>query len=133
MAEVFYFHHLYYDLVFKVCLDFYAGDRQAVAEAVRKKYHYEIRDNCLGESVVMEDLKEKTETQVIWIADVSNFYTLSHELIHMVKNVFEKNKIPFAPDNDETIAYYHTYWFRRIWHDMGIYNDKKYKPVLKKP
>ena len=75
----------------------------------------------------MVDQKDFTEKQIIWIGDLSNFYTLSHELIHFVKDVFVRDKIPFVVENDETIAYYHTFWFRKIWHDIGEFNKKNEK------
>lgn len=127
-AQKFVYHHIYYDLVFHVCLDFYAGDREEIKKMIFKKYFYKTRDNCNGESVEMVNTKANTTTNVIWIGDLSNFYTLSHELVHLTKSVFEARKIPFTCRNDETIAYYHTYWFRKLWHDIGEY-DKKFKKL----
>jgi hypothetical protein len=58
---------------------------------------------------------------LIVVYNVDDFYTLSHELIHLVRNVFAQRKLNFDSDNDEAIAYYHEYWLRRFWRLM----DKK--------
>lgn len=55
----------------------------------------------------------------IYLRDRRNFYTLSHEIIHMVKAIFRDRGIPFCAENDETLAYYHTYWLRKMWRAIG--------------
>lgn len=55
---------------------------------------------------------------VILLEDNKDYYTLAHECLHLVKRVFEDRGIPFNSKNDEMIAYYQTYWIKRIWRSM---------------
>lgn len=45
----------------------------------------------------------------------NDFYTLAHECIHLVRHILTDRGIPFTPENDEIIAYYHGYWLKRLW------------------
>lgn len=44
-----------------------------------------------------------------------DFYGLMHECLHLATNVMVDRGIPFDKDNDEVIAYYQLYWFKRLW------------------
>lgn len=49
------------------------------------------------------------------LEDSKDFYTLMHECLHLTNRVFTDRGIPFNAENDEVIAYYQSYWFKRIW------------------
>lgn len=121
------FHKSYSEKIFKVELDVYVGDREEVSKMIFDKYQYKIREDCLGEHVEMVNEKQHELRNIVWVSDYSNFYTLSHELIHLVKCIFGRDSIPFNGENEEAIAYYHTYWFKRIWHDLNLFKNKNKK------
>jgi hypothetical protein len=56
---------------------------------------------------------------VIWIEDKKDFYTLFHENVHLVKRLFTDRKVPFNGNNDEMVAYYLTFWFKKLWRLMN--------------
>lgn len=68
------------------------------------------------------DKVEKKGTFRYYLINLENkkdFYSLMHECIHLVKAVFTDRGIPFTSENDESIAYYHSYWFKRIWRKIN--------------
>jgi len=52
---------------------------------------------------------------LIHIEDPKDFYTLLHETVHLVKTIFTDRGIPFTVENDEMIAYYQSFWFKKLW------------------
>jgi len=66
---------------------------------------------------------------VIFINEPDDFYTLSHEIVHLCRTVFIDRGIPTdLKDNDETFAYLHTHLLKILWRKMG----KLQKPLPKK-
>ncbi len=59
--------------------------------------------------------KYGVERTYILRIEENDFYTLAHECIHLARHILDDRGIPFRPDNDETIAYYHGYWLKRLW------------------
>lgn len=55
---------------------------------------------------------------VMKLSNKNDFYGLVHESLHLVKSIFRDRQIPFTPENDETIAYYQSWWVRKLWHEM---------------
>lgn len=56
---------------------------------------------------------------VIHLDDKKDFYALLHECVHLTKRVFQDRGVPFNAENDEAIAYYMTYWFKRLWRRLN--------------
>lgn len=56
---------------------------------------------------------------LVHVEDKGDFYTLSHEVVHLVRWIFTDRGILFDNTNDETIAYYHTYWLKKLWRAMS--------------
>jgi len=56
---------------------------------------------------------------IIFIENKKNFYTLLHETAHLVKHIFLDRGIPFDGTNDEAIAFYQTFWFKKLWRSMN--------------
>lgn len=71
----------------------------------------------LGGSTYKETITKGKEKYVEYFINVEkkNFYTLQHECVHLVKHIFVDRGIPFTAENDEVIAYYLEYWFKRLW------------------
>ena len=63
----------------------------------------------------------------LWIEKKDGFYTLCHEIVHLVNQVLERVGIPFSKENDELVAHYHEYWMRLLWHEMGKGQKRKKK------
>ena len=61
---------------------------------------------------------------IVWIESPDKFYDLMHEVIHLVRVIFVDRKIPVNEFNDEIFAYYHGYFFKKMWKICGKYLDK---------
>ena len=65
---------------------------------------------------------------VLWLMDSNDFYILMHETLHLVVAIFEAKGINVNLSNEEeVIAYYQSYWFRKLWRWFGNLN-----PITKK-
>lgn len=53
------------------------------------------------------------------LEDNKDFYTLMHECLHLVCRIFTDRGIPFVSENQEAMAYYQCYWFKRIWRKIN--------------
>lgn len=60
-----------------------------------------------------------TRSYRVRLESKSDFYSLLHECIHLTRHIFEDRGIPFNGKNDEAIAYYTTYLFKRIWRKVN--------------
>lgn len=60
---------------------------------------------------------------VIYLEDKRNFYTLLHESTHLVNHILRDRNAYYDWHNDETFAYYQTYWFKRIWRIINKDNN----------
>lgn len=103
-----------YDKVFNATVNISIGDEDT-------------KDTSLSACVFTVERKIKCKTFVeylIHLDDRNAFYDLIHETVHLVKRIFIDRNIPFNETNDETIAYYQTYWFKRIWRLINT-RDKK--------
>lgn len=56
---------------------------------------------------------------LVWVRRKDDFYCLLHETLHLAKEVFGDRGIPFDNKNDEMIAYYQEYWFKKFWRLMN--------------
>lgn len=61
---------------------------------------------------------------VMILENRKDFYTLMHECLHLVKGIFVDRGIPFSAENDEAVAYYQEYWFKRIWREISKKSNK---------
>lgn len=50
----------------------------------------------------------------IWVCSSKNIVSISHELIHLTTRIMKDIGLPINYKNDEFIAYYHSYWLRKI-------------------
>lgn len=67
----------------------------------------------------------------VWIEDRSSIPVLTHECLHLVKNIFVKRHIPFDAANHELIAYHLEYWVETFIEAILKHerNTKKSKPI----
>ena len=81
-----------------------------------------IKDNPLGAFVEAQDHLVKGVTirrYRIHVCDPKDFYSLLHEMIHLVKGIMEDRGIPFREENDEIIAYLTEHWFKILWRELN--------------
>jgi hypothetical protein len=65
---------------------------------------------------------------VLWLMHPDDFYVLMHETLHLVVGAFEAKGINVNLANEEeVIAYYQAYWFRKLWRWFGNLSAKKGK------
>lgn len=62
---------------------------------------------------------------VVWIRHNDDIATLVHECIHLAFRILEDRGIKVNIENDEVLAYYHSYLFKTLWNEMVIYSEKK--------
>jgi hypothetical protein len=65
--------------------------------------------------ITREVKPDKTVWYTVRLNKKENFYGLMHECIHLVRHIFDDRQIPFDSKNDEAVAYYMMYWFKRLW------------------
>lgn len=63
--------------------------------------------------------ENKHPIYVIWIESKKDFHTLSHEVTHIVFKVLSDRGVTVGVENQESFAYYHDFWLRKLWIVMG--------------
>jgi hypothetical protein len=58
--------------------------------------------------------KDQRKIYIIWVKKARDVSILAHELIHLVFEVFKERGISKSHRNQESFAYYHTYWMDKI-------------------
>lgn len=108
-----------YEPVFTADVTFiYGGSVDDLTNWYKKKKIVSDQDPKLLGYVELVDYTKKDKTierSYIIRIEENDFYTLSHECIHLVRHILDDRGIPFRPENDEVVAYYHTYWLKRLW------------------
>jgi hypothetical protein len=88
-----------------------------------------VRGELSGSTETQEKItkKGKEVRYLITLQSNKDYYCLAHECLHLVKRIFTDRGIPFNEQNDEMIAYYQSYWIKRIWRSMPkkVRNEKK--------
>ncbi len=98
-------------------VDCYAicGTREEAQEFLnKKKVDYTLGGNgcCLA--------LPNNEGFVLWLEHSDDFYVLMHETLHLVVGAFEAKGINVNLANEEeVVAYYQAYWFRKLWRWFG--------------
>lgn len=80
--------------------------------------HNDMLDTKFRGNICLSDITEDNKTTreyIMNLEDRNAFYTLLHESLHLVKNIFQDRGMIFNAANDESIAYYQEYWFKKIW------------------
>ncbi len=62
---------------------------------------------------------EKEISYIVWIENKNGFYTLIHEIVHLITRIFTDRSIPISKGNDEIFAYYQNWWFKKLWRIMN--------------
>lgn len=75
--------------------------------------------DSIAESTVIKNKDEVEIAYSVWIKNKTDCYSMVHETIHLVKNIFDKKGILFNSENHELIAYYQGYWVRKFWDKMS--------------
>lgn len=57
---------------------------------------------------------------LVWIKSSIDYNGMVHEIMHLVRKIFDCMGVPFNSDNDEIMAYYQGYWIRTFWHKIKI-------------
>lgn len=119
-----------YRASFNVCI----GDLDTFIDHMKTNYGIILSDNIHSSDgfqfSIEHQLKSlKTRVYFIYMRNKSDFFTLAHELIHLVAEIFIDRKVNIDLEKDqEAFAYYHTYLFETIWKSL---NSKK-KSLTKK-
>lgn len=52
---------------------------------------------------------------LVWVQDKKDFYTLLHEVSHLVQAIFDVKGIEISWNNGEPFSYYQEFWFKTLW------------------
>jgi len=102
--------------LFGVEVILHLGDKKQIKE---HSLDLEINKSHLAECILYSDEDDNPIDLTIWVKDKTDFYSMVHETLHLVKQIFGMKNIPFNSDNDELIAYYQGYWVRKFWNKMS--------------
>jgi len=62
---------------------------------------------------------------IVWLVHPDDFYVLLHETVHLIRYIFEERGIGTDLEyNDEVIAFYQMFWFRKLWRWFGNLKEK---------
>ncbi len=124
--------HLYDDL-YKAEVVLCVGPWKEVRKKLRSYTLDELdtfNETCEG-SLSTADYKDKQGRKfrdyIIWVENKKGFYALLHETLHLVRHIFDDRGVPFRSENDESIAYYHMWWFKKLWRTLNGVDKKKNK------
>lgn len=56
---------------------------------------------------------------IIWIKKYNDYYTIVHEVVHLVLDLMHWKKIPIEAKNSETIAYLVEYYTEEFWREIS--------------
>ena len=95
-----------------------------VEEWIKKKTkrNGENYDNLSGSVTFIDVVKDdgrKSRDYLIVVEDKKDFYALLHEVTHLVTHILCDRGIPYTRENTESIAYFTTWWFKRLWRIMN--------------
>ena len=63
---------------------------------------------------------------VVWVQDSNDFYCLLHECVHLITYIFASKGINTDLHNeDETFAYFMSFWFKNLWRFFGNINKNE--------
>lgn len=85
-------------------------------EHLNKKYSIDIEDDytdCLG--VTMQANTKDRTYYIIWVKHLNDTQTLVHETLHLVYKILDDRGILLDNDNNETVAYYLSFWFQKLY------------------
>lgn len=63
--------------------------------------------------------KYELKYYVVWMRDSSRYYTLTHEVLHLVEWRFKDLGVKFE---GEQACYYQEYWVRKLWKEISKIN-----------
>lgn len=103
--------------LFRTKVWFIAGcDAKEAIETI-KKSGYTVKDDwfedAIGITIKARSSKE-TVFFIVWVEKEDDTGCLSHECLHLAREVMDYVGIPVDSKNDEVIAYIQEYWFNRL-------------------
>lgn len=113
--------------MFEIDINFIIGDRKDVEKFADNTNITDFTGGGCWQIEKKEEKKLIARSYLIWITDVTEFYHMVHETLHLTKMIFDLHGVPFNSGNDEMIAYYQGYWVRKFWHIMSKYVEYKSK------
>jgi hypothetical protein len=81
--------------------------------------------NEAGFTIIIDYVVDNENQKVflVWSEKHDDMYTIMHEVVHLIKKIFEYTGAKF--EDDETIARYQEFWVRKF---TGAPINKKHKP-----
>lgn len=108
------------DQVYRRDLLFVIGPFSAVRKTLKR---FKITDPDLPEDVLglVKIFEEKDSYRIrgkvlfMWIKNHKDFYTLMHEVTHLCIKIFDLSNMSVEDTTSEAFAFYHEYWFKKLW------------------
>ena len=63
----------------------------------------------------VEAINKSGNTEQFIYTRKKDFYTLLHEIVHMVHHILTRRNVPITETDSEAYAYYIEYWARVMW------------------
>lgn len=129
--------YTYYEKLFHIEIVLCVGDLDKHMAYIGKRFdstHDEVHQLAGFFAMFEEKFKDGVEEiYVIYIKELDDFYTLSHELIHLCREVLVNRGIGVdLALEDETFAYLHTHLLQLTWKKMGAWCTPAKEPLKKK-
>ena len=116
----------YFEKVFLIDIVLCVGDMDQYFKYVGKNFNVtngssmSSLEGCSRRFTKKDDTNIVSTFYVIYLRNLNNFYTLSHELIHLCRTAFIDRGVPVDLEgDDETFAYLHTHLLKELWRKMG--------------
>jgi hypothetical protein len=111
-------HKKFYDELYKSVVYAVYGTADECEKWVKKKFNQELNIDRFWQASCVELLEN--EGYVVWLEDNKNFYALLHECVHLTGRILKNMDVnKDLIKNDEHIAYYLEFWFRKLWRFFG--------------
>lgn len=89
-------------------------------------------DTTMGSVSTMDMVDKdgrKIRNYMIIVEKKKDFYTLLHECLHLATHILNDRLVPITADNGEALAYYQTFWFKKLWRYVNnkevVYRKRK--------
>lgn len=127
----FYKKYSYYEELYHINVVLCVGDLDRHMDFIGRRFN-STHDNVNRLAAFYASFEEEREdglvndVYVIFINEIDDFYSLSHELIHLCREALVNRGISVDLEKeDETFAYLHTHLLIKLWRQMGKWSDSK--------
>lgn len=110
----------FFDDIFRAEVFFYwSCSLDKCHEHIGKKLKTNFRewkiDDRLGGQFFVLTTTNEPPIYVVWLLRKKDYYTLTHEVVHLASRILKDRSIDIRDSNQEVLAYYQEYWVKILW------------------